>query len=342
MRSKLKIILVACLAAQAAASSEIRIAKSCYVIGDAIASAINTAKAAGLALDNPKPDIQELAEHLFGNEASIAAAKVRLNKIGAIIFAPPDTVSAERVLWEDKKEMKKEDIVVFCDLSRFERDANGEVFWDNQNAQWFGRKSYAEWNSNRENTEAETVSEIDGDNGSLVGASIYVFPWYIKQMQARKNMEGFTAVLNNDPKAIAMIAEVVKGIGRNWNYYKDKGMASGHPMARMDIVHAVLDGTMLHELSHTWAAGISEDVDGARSYGWGAAVEMKNPKNADSLSLFAYAVKVVQSTRFEVDIEGDIADYSTGIFVRKSKLEKRRDDEIDRMIREILDARWRS
>lgn len=54
-----------------------------------------------------------------------------------------------------------------------------------------------------------------------------------------------------------------------------------------------------------------------------------NTPASDSLSLFAYAVKVVQSTDFEVENDGDIVDYSGNFWGAKSKAEKRLIDEID-------------
>lgn len=62
----------------------------------------------------------------------------------------------------------------------------------------------------------------------------------------------------------------------------------------------------------------------------------RNSPASDSLSLFSYAVKVVQSTDFEVQNDGDIMDLSSGFWNAKSEAEKRRIDEMDKMILEIL------
>lgn len=138
--------------------------------------------------------------------------------------------------------------VVFCDLSRFNSEPTGQLYWDSHNAMHFDKASYDELHSNRETTEAKTVQDIH-DGKPLVGASIYIYPWYIKKMAKRDETDGWTAVLNNDAKAREMIKEVINGIGRNWKDVKAKIFPSGSRITRIDAVHAVLDGTMLHEVS---------------------------------------------------------------------------------------------
>lgn len=68
-------------------------------------------------------------------------------------------------------------------------------------------------------------------------------------MAKREETDGCTAVLNNDAKAREMVKELVNAIGRNWKDVKAKVFPSGFRMTKMDAVHAVLDGTMLHEVS---------------------------------------------------------------------------------------------
>lgn len=70
-------------------------------------------------------------------------------------------------------------------------------------------------------TEAETVQLIE-EGIPLMGASIYIFPWYINKMAKRQHKDGWTVFLNSDAKAIELMQDVVEGFGRNWD--KIKGM----------------------------------------------------------------------------------------------------------------------
>ncbi|KAJ4175243.1 hypothetical protein NW754_005663 [Fusarium falciforme] len=67
-----------------------------------------------------------------------------------------------------------------------------------------------------------------------------------------------------------------------------------------------LESTMLHELTHTTAGRLTQDVELPNSYGWKNCVRLKKHSNADSIALFALAVELINFYHYDVNEAGEL------------------------------------
>ncbi|KAI0836641.1 hypothetical protein F5Y06DRAFT_305092 [Hypoxylon sp. FL0890] len=126
---------------------------------------------------------------------------------------------------------------------------------------------------------------------------IMICPWYLEQMKVGKvpTAKGFKALLKSSVRAL------------------DKGLDKIIPdaaMTGMDTM-ALLEQTMLHELTHTAYGGGAADIASLDSYGWENVRKLSsNPnayKNAESLAFFGLGANLMRGPpSYVISENGDI------------------------------------
>ncbi|KAE9991283.1 hypothetical protein EG327_000172 [Venturia inaequalis] len=187
-------------------------------------------------------------------------------------------------------------IVIFCGFSRFVLEQG--VYIDRPNnikiteSEW--QEFALDWGLV---AIAEHIEYAQSLNGRSAKASAITFRLeYLARMQSRF-MSDAAYCLFDDPNSERTINNCAARIDDFWQLAgqgPDKAFSSSLPM---DAVNRALDSLLIHELSHAYYCGKTIDAEQKGLYGasgWKNACIMKNQGNADSIALFAAAVKLIK------------------------------------------------
>ncbi|KAI1407399.1 hypothetical protein F5Y13DRAFT_206438 [Hypoxylon sp. FL1857] len=256
------------------------------VLVEAIESAFTWAGAADSDWDTSQ-DIVNLKSWLFGQSSDAEKAKSFFDNL----------ITADALETLDQSKAAQEKIVFFCDpnVLKVEDDpnnpknpsgkisrnavANIDTFGDGikdcePTSGVSGIKAY---------TAREPKSNPQADIRTL-RSYIMICPWYLQKMGVAPvpTAKGFSNLLKSSVRKIDIAL--------------DKIMPDGDKTG-MDLI-ALLDHTILHELTHTNLAGNAEDLDGLNSYGWKNVRKLSARtdayRNAESLAFFGLAVNRTQ------------------------------------------------
>ncbi|KAE9976457.1 hypothetical protein EG327_008026 [Venturia inaequalis] len=233
-------------------------------------------------------DNDEMAKLLFGTEDNIKDAGERLRKIGELEF------DQRKDMVDDMVKGPPGDIWIYCDLRRFDTEKNGFV-WDTRNGHKLTKALYDRANANgKVRLLAFTANFVDGKGNKLSVTSVNFVTWYMNFIQNRR-YENKAVVADGSPFAKKMVRAVAHMPISHWIEVDEKNAALGimlPPATPIDAFRFLVDSVLLHEFGHSHAAGLGDDTDGDKSYGWWNVVRIKKPNNCDSLLMFAISITI--------------------------------------------------
>ncbi|TID19653.1 hypothetical protein E6O75_ATG06991 [Venturia nashicola] len=236
-------------------------------------SAQSRAKCAALSL-TPSPDIDPETRQLalrFFPEDQFEDARSRFQRIADLLFLGGGTS------FEDDEVGKKLMVVVFCDFKRYKWDEDSSLYLDKVNGM---KMTKEEWKKNEEDPTVRAVTcqtadpkTKDTTKEAITMAALHVTDSRLKVLQAQWDKHHGTGRGTGwyDQNEAAYLPEWEESFKEYPNYAQ---------LSWIQLLGELLDGTILHELTHASSAGWSTDIGGLTSYGWDNAMRIQRSDNA--------------------------------------------------------------
>ncbi|KAL8708941.1 MAG: hypothetical protein Q9220_006273 [cf. Caloplaca sp. 1 TL-2023] len=187
-----------------------------------------------LSNDPIDPDIQKIYDLLFTEDkkSTVLCREAVLQYVQNYATMHDDKTNAQ-------------EIIIYCDFSRYVTRADGRVYDPDIDSV---EKTAGDFDKTAKEKCDDGLAFVVNPISARI-QQIQICPWYVKYMAAAKFKTTKLATLKT-----------------GWKKITDKRWRSGK-QSQMDAL-MLLDGTLLHEMTHTRDAGKTKDVGGAdKAYG---------------------------------------------------------------------------